>query len=124
VSQPKPNTVSGIDSPTISQREIKSTVAVSDRQTLALGGLIQDNRSQSVSGIPWLYRLPIIGALFSQTERKLERTELVVLLTPHVVSGADDSRKITNEFRKSLKGLYRPPEESSSTEPPDRGGVY
>ena len=112
VSQPSKNDVSQIDSPTISQREIKSSVAVKDRETLALGGLIQDRRSQTTNGIPWLYDLPIIGALFSTTARDISRTELVVLLTPHVVGDEADSRKITNEFRRSLKGLYRPPGES------------
>jgi general secretion pathway protein D len=124
VAQPKANTVSGIDSPTISQREIKSSVAVKDRDTLALGGLIQDRRLQSVSGIPWLYQLPLIGALFSQTVRNTERTELVVLLTPHVVGDDSDVKKITNEFRRSLKGLYKPPGQTPGTELPDRGGVY
>lgn len=125
VSQVASETTGGIQSPTINNRQIKSSVAVRDRETLALGGLIQDQREQNQQGIPWLYQLPIIGALFSQTTRKTERTELVVLLTPHVVGDEADSRRITNEFRRSLKGLNRPPPTVPENEdPPERGGVY
>jgi len=123
VSQPSTNTISNIDSPQISNRTIKSTVAVKDRDTLALGGLIQDNRREAQSGIPWLYQLPIIGALFSQTSRNTERTELVVLLTPHVVGDETDSRNITNEFRRKLKGLNKPPvENGNADDAPDQEG--
>ncbi|MBM4201581.1 MAG: type II secretion system protein GspD, partial [Gammaproteobacteria bacterium] len=125
VSSVAKQTSEGIQSPTIDNRQIKSSVAVKDRETLALGGLIQDQRQQNQQGIPWLYELPIIGALFSQTTRQTVRTELVVLITPHVVGDEADSRRITNEFRKSLKGLNKKPREvSGKDDPPDRGGVY
>jgi len=107
VDEPTKTTSSSIDSPTILQRQIKSTVAVKDRETIALGGLIRDRRAQTVSGLPWLYQVPIIGPLFGQTDREMARTELVVLLTPRVVDRQSDSRRITNEFRRSLKGLYK-----------------
>lgn len=109
VSKPEKTSTSELDSPTIRNRQIKSTVVVKDKDTIALGGLIQDSREQSVSGIPWLSALPIIGPLFGSYDRIADRTELVVLLTPRVVDNRADSVGITNEYRKSLKTLYKAP---------------
>ena len=97
-----------IQSPTIAQRQIKSQVAVQDGETLVLGGLIRENTSNTRSGIPLLYELPILGDLFGATDMKSERTELVVLLTPRIVDNQVKGREISNEFRRKLTGLYDP----------------
>lgn len=97
-----------IGSPTIAQRQIKSTVAVQDGDTLVLGGLIRENTDNARSGIPLLYELPIIGDLFGQTQMASLRTELVVLLTPRIVDNQVKGREISNEFRRKLTGLYDP----------------
>jgi general secretion pathway protein D len=107
VSQPTKTETSNLDSPTIQQRQIKTTVVVKDHDTIALGGLIRDQRSQSVNGIPWLSTVPIIGPLFGTYGREMKRTELVVLLTPRVVEDRSKSISITNEYRGSLKSLYK-----------------
>lgn len=97
----------GIASPTITQRQIKSSVAVANGETLVLGGLIKENTANNRSGIPLLHDLPLIGDLFGKTEKTLTRTELVVLLTPRVVENRAKARDITNEFRRKLTGLYQ-----------------
>jgi len=102
------NDTSNISSPTIAQRQIKSNVAVQDGETLVLGGLIRENTSNTKSGIPLLYELPVIGDLFGSTTMKSERTELVVLLTPRIVDNQVKGREISNEFRRKLTGLYDP----------------
>jgi len=96
----------GIDSPTIAQRRIKSTVAVKNGETIVLGGLIVEGISNQLTGMPLLSQLPWLGALFSQTDKKLNRTELVVMMTPRVVENSQSSQEITNEFRRRLTGLY------------------
>ena len=53
----------------------------------------------------FLYKLPLIGKLFGQTNDTARRTELIVLITPHVVRNNDDARKITDEFRRKLRNL-------------------
>ena len=95
----------GVDAPTINQRTIESTIAVDSGNTIVLGGLIRDNRSNSESGIPGLYKTPIIGPLFGQTSDKLRRTELVVLLTPRAIHNEEDAWEITNEVREKLRNL-------------------
>jgi len=105
VSQAIDTTTSSLDAPTIQQRQITSTVAINSGETIVLGGLIQEIESQAESGIPFLYKLPLIGKLFGQTSDSRRRTELIVLLTPHVVRSNNDARKITDEFRRKLKSL-------------------
>ena len=113
VSNVKPKPTSGsnttdINSPTIAQRQIKSTVAVQDGDTLVLGGLIRENTANTKTGVPLLYELPIIGDLFGTTTMVSTRTELVVLLTPRIVDSQVKGREISNEFRRKLTGLYDP----------------
>jgi len=91
--------------PTISQRRIASTVAINSGETVALGGLIRDNKTNSVSGIPLLSDIPIIGNLFKTTTDSVQRTELLVLLTPRVVRDRQDARTVTEELRSRLRAL-------------------
>ncbi len=96
---------SDIDSPTITQRRIESTVAVQSGQTVALAGLIRDNRTDGVTGIPILSDIPILGNLFKTTSVDLDRTELLVLITPTVIGGADDARAMTEALRERMPSL-------------------
>ncbi|MDH3414421.1 MAG: type II secretion system secretin GspD, partial [Gammaproteobacteria bacterium] len=91
--------------PTIQQRKINSTVAIQSGETVVLGGLIKENDSFTSSGIPGLHKIPILGFLFGQTTDDRSRTELVVLITPRAVQGADEARQITNEFRDKMESL-------------------
>jgi len=94
-------------SPTIDKKEITSSVAVADGETIVLGGLISDNVSDNKNGVPYLYNLPIIGSLFGGTKKENEKTELVILITPRVVKSKQDSRVISNEFKRKLTGIYQ-----------------
>lgn len=96
---------SEINAPTIQQRLIKSTVAINSGETIVLGGLIRETDTDNESGIPILYKIPFLGRLFGQTANKTRRTELIVLLTPHVIRNYQDARNITDEFRNKLRAL-------------------
>ena len=96
---------SGIDAPTIQQRQIESTVAINSGETIVLGGLIKNQDTNSESGIPGLYKIPVIGKLFGSTKDETLRTELLVLITPRVIRNYDDARTITDEFRHKLKRI-------------------
>lgn len=91
--------------PTISQRRIASTVAVNSGETIALGGLIRDTDTETVTGVPLLSDIPILGNLFKTTTDIKRRTELLVLLTPRVVRDSDDARNVTEELRRRLRAL-------------------
>jgi general secretion pathway protein D len=79
-----PAVVDGNSIPTIVTRYIKTTVSAANGSTIVLGGLITENKQVSKDGIPLLSRIPLIGGLFRNTVRNLDRTELIVLMRPEV----------------------------------------
>jgi len=93
------------DSPTIQTRNITSTVAVKHKQAVILGGLIKDKRSNSEGGVPGLYKVPFLGWAFGEKEKNAERTELVVVLIPRVITNDADIQEVTEDFRQKLQGL-------------------
>lgn len=107
---------SQIDSPSILQRKIESTVAVNHGETVVLGGLINENKSYDVTGIPYLSKIPILGGLFGSTEKTLTRTELVIFITPRVIKTVESGRAIAKEFKRKLKWIYEdlPSQENES----------
>jgi len=102
VSQVSSTTTSSLNSPTIQERKINSSVAIQDGETVALGGLISDTKEKDKSGIPFLEEIPILGNLFATNTYNNTRTELMVLITPHVVQGTEDARAVTAELRRKL----------------------
>ena len=102
VAEPTTTTSSTINSPTISQREIVSSVSVADGETVALGGLFSNQVSKTKSGIPWLQDIPYLGHLFTNTGDSVNRDELMVLITPHVVDSLNKARAVTDELRHKL----------------------
>ena len=96
---------SGIDSPTINQRRIKSVVAIQSGETVTLGGLIREDRASSNSGVPLLREIPVLGKLFSTTTEGTSRNELIVLITPRVVSNQLEARQVTEELRRRMRAI-------------------
>lgn len=107
VSDVVPTTTSSIDSPTIQQRRLSSTVAVRDGETIALGGLIRDSRSRTRGGIPYLRKIPLFGDLFGSTSKNSRRTELIVLITPRVVRSQQESDLMMDDLREQFRGLRK-----------------
>lgn len=91
--------------PPINRRAVQSTVVVRSGEMMMLGGLIQDQTNKSASGLPLLSQIPVIGGLFGSQGIKDIRTELVIMITPRVVSNSLQAREVTDEFRKKLGGL-------------------
>jgi len=100
-------TSSGIDSPTIQQRRVKTTVVVNDGEVLALGGMIQEQANKTSNQIPLLGDIPGLGAAFSNRGDHVQKTELVILITPKVVRDATESRLATEEYRRKMH-VYMP----------------
>ena len=108
VVQSETQTQSEQSTPTISQRLVSSTVAVQSGETVALGGLITDNRNRTRSGVPILSSIPVIGVLFSTRSRVNTRTELLVMLTPSVIDSPARAREVTEELRRRLSSVATP----------------
>jgi general secretion pathway protein D len=94
---------SQLDTPTIQTRRIESSVAIQSGETVTLGGLIRDRRTTGSSGIPFLSRIPVVGALFGTKEDNATRTELLVLITPRVVPNQEEAQRVTDELRQRVR---------------------
>jgi general secretion pathway protein D len=90
--------------PTVSQRKIKSTIAVGTGQTVLLGGLIQERRNRGRSGIPLLESLQGIGDLFAHNDASISRTELVIFIRPQIIRNGADAQNVAEELRAKLQG--------------------
>ena len=71
--------------PIVANRKIDSTLRVQDGSTIVLGGLMRDTSSETISKLPGLSEIPILGGLFKNKQTSHERDEIVFLITPHVI---------------------------------------
>ena len=95
-------TTPGVNSPTFDERNVTSRVVVQDGQTVGLAGLITDSTSLGNQGIPWLKDVPILGFLAGNQNNTRTRTELLILITPHVIHDQRDARALTDDLRDQL----------------------
>jgi general secretion pathway protein D len=89
--------------PTISQRRVHSTVAVTSGQTVLLGGLISDSDQKQRGGIPLLSDIDVIGNLFGTKSAHKQRTEIIMFIRPKLIRNSMDARQVAEEFRDRLE---------------------
>ena len=95
---------------TTSKRSAITTVVVKDRQTMVIGGLISDNLTSSESKVPFLGDIPLLGWLFKTKSSKVEKTNLMIFITPYILKNEEEAMALTqrkgdllDEFRKEYK---------------------
>ena len=105
--------------PTTSKRAVKNTVVVGDQESVVIGGLVSDESLENETKVPLLGDLPVIGFLFRRTVREKRKRNLLILLTPYIVSDRADSDRILRdklrervEFARAFSSL-----ESANYEP-------
>jgi general secretion pathway protein D len=91
--------------PSFNTRQVNTEVVLKDNQVLIMGGLMRTTAKETVSGVPLLKDLPYLGRLFGSKNITLNKTELMIFITPHVISNSDDSEFVTREFKKRLSNL-------------------
>ncbi|NCC51788.1 MAG: type II secretion system protein GspD [Spartobacteria bacterium] len=84
--------------PTFAKREVKTTVTVPDRSTIVISGLIQEEFIQTISKIPLLGDIPFLGWLFRWNSKKTERTNLMIFVTPIIVTDMNEAMAIKREW--------------------------
>ena len=92
---------SNIDSPTILNRKISTTVTLRDGGSVLLGGLISSTSSVGEQGVPVLGRLPLLGNLFSTDTNRQDRTELMVMIIPYVLNSPEEAENLTDELQRA-----------------------
>jgi general secretion pathway protein D len=99
-------TTSTLNSPTIEQRRINSSVAVRSGMEIVLGGLISTKRTKENDGIPFLMGIPILGNAFkSQATSTGTRTELLIFLRPTVMGTSADIRSVVDEIKSRMSAV-------------------
>ena len=92
--------------PITSKREARTTVDVKDGQTLVIGGLIKKKKLTTVERVPILGSIPVVGNLFKKTGHQIEKTNLLVFITPRVVRNVEEENALTqlkvNQYRENL----------------------
>jgi cell division septation protein DedD len=91
--------------PSFDTRQAETTAVVQDGDTLAIGGIIAENVTRDQSGIPYLMDIPVVGRFFRTSSDTVRRTELVMLITPHVIRNRDEARSVTYDFKNSMSAV-------------------
>ena len=104
VTEANTQTVLGTQQFVFTKRAAETNVVANDGQTIVIGGLIQDNKEKNRTGIPFLSSIPLLGYLFGSTDNTSTKTEIIVLLTPHVIRNQQDAGKVTSDYLKRIKG--------------------
>jgi len=90
--------------PTVSQRRVKSSIAVASGQTVLLAGLISERTESSRSGLPLIDQLGEFGKLFGTNSKVAQRTELIIFIRPQIVRDGVDAMRVAEELRTKLRG--------------------
>jgi general secretion pathway protein D len=105
--------------PTFTVRQAKTSLITGDNQTVVLGGLIREDKTTSQAGIPGLRKMPLLGSLFGSEKVSKQKTELIVLITPHIVTNLEEGAKITRDMKEKV-GMEEPPAlRRESPKPPE-----
>ena len=112
VSQVNDGATSGINSPRISNRKATTYLIAEDGQHILIGGLMSTKNTETRTGIPLLKDLPMVGYLFGSKGHKVEKKELIFILTPHVIKSRAHADQLTREFAMKVHSLKRMLEEN------------
>ena len=89
--------------PSILNRRLVTTVTLRDGGSLVIGGLISDNRSTGQVGVPGVARIPVLGRLFRTDTAQRDRTELIVMVIPYVISDHEEAGELTDRIKAELE---------------------
>jgi general secretion pathway protein D len=93
--------------PFFKKKTAKTTLSIMEGQTIVIGGLIEETKSEITAGVPFLSKIPILGALFGYQTFEKKKVETLLLMTPHVITDLDQSIAITKEFRDKVGAIKR-----------------
>jgi general secretion pathway protein D len=117
ISNVVPTSAANSLTPTVSQRKVKSSIAVQSGQTVLLAGLISDTENVTRPGIPLLDELPGVGELFAHKDKTVGRTELIIFIRPQIIRDAVDANVVAEELRSKMNGRLI----GSNNRRPDKG---
>ena len=93
--------------PNVRSRTSSTTVMVPSGDTMLMGGLYEDHSSNSSNGLPFLSTIPVVGGIFGGQSWTSGRTELVLLITPRVMTSVEETRDVIDELRRKLESIEK-----------------
>ena len=95
-------TVNGFNIPSINKREARTTVELRDGQSFSIAGLLQTDNRRNVAQLPWIGSVPVLGTLFSSKSFVAQDTDLVVIITPHLVAPAVPGQRLATPLDNAM----------------------
>lgn len=92
-----------ISSPPIKRTSLETSLTLQSGGSIFMGGLINENEADSNDGVPWLKNLPVLGYLFGKQTRNTSKDEVVMLIQPYVIDGAEEAREVTEKLRRMIE---------------------
>ena len=100
-----PGTAPAGEAPPIDTRSVQTLLAVPSGETMVMGGLIQETKGNTTNGLPWISRIPGLGALFGNQTLDNNRSELVLFITPRAVDDTGAVSRVIEELRRKMERL-------------------
>jgi general secretion pathway protein D len=97
--------VAGEDYYSFDTRKIVTTLTVRHSQSIVIGGLSSNQKKKAASGVPWLVKIPIIRWLTGTAEDEEKKSELIVMITPHVITSLEDVDAVSGEFKNKIDDI-------------------
>ena len=98
---------SGPQTSSFSDRNVQTQITLQDGDTIAIGGIINESVTTDSAGVPFLHRIPVVGAAFGSKSYSTERTELIVFMTPHVIYDNNNLQEASQELKNRVKKLKK-----------------
>jgi general secretion pathway protein D len=113
-------TIDGVTEPTIGQRRIEHQARLADGEVNLIGGILEDTESKSLSGYPWLTKIPLLKYLFGQENKERQQNEIIFAITPHIIRSneiTDDNMRMV-DVGTANSVTYRPGDAVTTTPKP------
>jgi general secretion pathway protein D len=94
--------VAGQDYYTFNKRKVTTSLTVKHNQAIIIGGMISNSKTDAASGVPWLVDIPLIRWLFGTETKNVSKSELILMITPRVITSLDDVDAVSDEFKKKI----------------------
>jgi general secretion pathway protein D len=93
--------------PVFDKKTAKTVISVLEGQSIIIGGLIEDTKNRIKAGVPFLSKIPLLGGLFGTQDYVANKTELIIMMTPHIITDHVQSNTVTREFREKVEDMKK-----------------
>jgi general secretion pathway protein D len=107
VSEVSTTQATSTSNPSFFKRNIQTTLVASQDRSIVLGGLVKERKAKSREGLPFFYQIPLIGWIFGARSDVATRNELLVFITPRIISSVEEGTQLSRDFEERVQELKR-----------------